>query len=567
MAAVESLTPSTRPAPSDGGKRSEAGSSAAPWWQQAVFYQVYPLSFQDTDGDGRGDLAGVSARLDHLAWLGVDAVWLGPVFPSPMHDFGYDIADFTGVDPVFGSLEEFDRLLASLHQRGMRLVLDFVPNHSSDRHPWFIESRSSRHSLRRDWYVWADAAADGGPPNNWVSRFGGSAWEWDESSGQYYYHAFLKQQPDLNWHNPRVREAMADVLRFWLRRGVDGFRLDACAVLAQDRLLRDDPPNPDASADTPPPDRHQRVYTNYRPEVLDWLADLRRAVDAFPDRVLLGEVDGAGERIAHFYGDAERPILHLPLNYRLHETDWKARALRQAIEDYLDLLPPHAWPNWLLGGHDKKRIVDVVGAEQARVAAMLQFTLPGTSVLYQGDELGVPGAEVPSGQARDPFEQRLPGYGLNRDAERAPLPWNGSAHAGFTAGTPWLPLARAPVHGHAEQQRDDPRSPLALYRALIALRQSEPALRSCHLRMDRGRGDVLGYERGEGERRLRVLLNLGERERHVRGDADDAARLVLSTHLDRHDETCGRRIVLRPHEGIVLVRDRRSVDVPGAREE
>lgn len=533
-----------------------SGAGAAPiadptWWQRAVFYQVYPLSFQDSDGDGRGDLAGLLSRLDHLSSLGIDAVWLGPVFPSPMHDFGYDIRDFTDVDPIFGSLDTFDRLVQALHRRGMRLVLDCVPNHTSDRHPWFVESRSSRRSARRDWYVWADPAADGGPPNGWLSRFGGSAWQWDAGTRQYYYHAFLAEQPDLNWRHPEVRGAMADVLRFWMRRGVDGFRLDASAVLAEDALLREDPPNPEADASTPPPDRRQRVYTNDRPEVLDWLAELRGVADEFPARVLLGEVDGTGGRIHRFYGDAGRPILHLPLNYALHDAEWQAGSLRRAIRGYLDGLPAHAWPSWLIGGHDKRRIVDKAGPALARLAALLQLTLPGTPVIYQGDELGLPGLRVPSERARDPFERRLPGYGLNRDAERAPMPWNGAEHAGFSTAPPWLPHVDGARRLSVASQERDPGSTLALYRALISLRHRDERLSSAGLRMRPGRNAVLAYERGDAEPRLLVLLNLSDRQHRLQPGAA-GGRVLLSTQRDREGERCGRSMILRAHEALVL---------------
>jgi alpha-glucosidase len=407
------------------------------WWQQGIIYQIYPLSFQDTNGDGRGDLPGILSRLEYLTWLGIDAVWIGPIYCSPMADFGYDITDFTGVDPVFGSLADFDRLVTALHSRHIRVLLDFVPNHTSHHHPWFLESRSSRDHPKRDWYVWAEPAPDGGPPNNWLSRFGGSAWEWDPATGQYYYHAFLKEQPDLNWRNPHVRAAMADVLRFWLRRGVDGFRIDAAAVLAEDELLRDDPPNRAVDSRTPPPERFTRIYSDYRPEVFAWLGELRAVVEEFPDRVLLGEVDTSSDRIGRFYGDRECPILHAPLNYRLLDTLWEAQALTAMIEDYLSILPPDAWPNWVIGSHDKPRVARRLGPDQARVAALLLFTLPGTPIFYAGDELGLCGVPIPSEHSRDPFERRVPGYGLNRDPERAPMQWDASRNAGFTTGTPW----------------------------------------------------------------------------------------------------------------------------------
>jgi alpha-glucosidase len=554
LAEAEGAT-SSQPAPCGGAPKAADVQDHHDWWRRAVLYQVYPLSFQDTDADGRGDLPGLLARLDHLSELGVDGVWLGPVFRSPMADFGYDIADFENVDAVFGTLADFDRLVAALHERGMRLVLDFVPNHTSDQHPWFVQSRSSRDDPKRDWYVWADPAADGGPPNGWLSRFGGSAWERDEATGQYYYHAFLKEQPDLNWRNPQVRAAIADALRFWMRRGVDGFRIDACAVLAEDRWLREDPPDPEAGEDTPPPDRFKRVYTNYRPEVLSWLHELRRAADEFPGRVLLGEVDGAGKRVAHFYGKAGKPILHLPLNYRLLEAEWDPKALADAIEEYLPLVPAHGAANWLIGGHDKERIVDTLGLEQARVAAMLEFTLPGTVLLYQGDEIGMPGLHLPSEQARDPFERLVPDYGLNRDPERAPMQWSPGESAGFTRGTPWLPLAQEDGQRNVQRQRDDTRSMLALYRRLIALRNEDGVLAEGRYRTQFCSDDVLAYERSDGKRRLLVLLNLGGTGRTVVLARHVRARLVLSTHLDRHDGTVDAEVHLRGNEGLVLSLD------------
>src|SRR4051812_43009711 len=264
-------------------------SARLKWWQLGVVYEIAPVSFQDSNGDGKGDLPGLINRIEYLEWLGVDVVWLTPVFPSPFFDFGYDIANFCAIDPRFGTLQDFDRLTSGLHQRGIRLLLDFVPNHTSDQHPWFIESRSSQAISKRDWYLWADPAANGGPPNNWLSRFGGSAWQWDDS-GQFYYHSFLAEQPDLNWRNPAVRDAMAEVMRFWLRRGVDGFRVDASAVLAEDELLRDDPPNPDADESTPPPQRLKRVFTDDRRESMAYLEEMRQVVDEFEDRALAGEV-------------------------------------------------------------------------------------------------------------------------------------------------------------------------------------------------------------------------------------------------------------------------------------
>src|ERR1051325_4399555 len=347
------------------------------WHRRSVVYQIYPLSFQDTNGDGKGDLQGIISRLDHLSWLGVDAVWLGPGQPSPMDDFGYDIADYEGVDPIFGKLEDLDRLTDELHRRDIRLVLDFVPNHTSSEHRWFIESRASRTNPKSDWYIWADPGPDGGPPTNWLSRFGGPAWTWEPRRGQYYCHVFLPSQPDLNWRNAEVRTALTDVLRFWLRRGIDGFRIEAAAVLSKDLLLRNDPPNLDADEHTPPPQRLIPVSNDSRPESLEWLRLIRQTCDEFDDKVLLGEVDTSPGRVPSFYGTATRPILHLPLNYSLLDRQWDAGVLAEEIVAYLGAIPAHGWPVWGIGGQDKKRIVNHVGRSQARNAALLVLTLRG----------------------------------------------------------------------------------------------------------------------------------------------------------------------------------------------
>jgi alpha-glucosidase len=525
---------------------------SSPWWQRGIIYQIYSLSFQDANGDGRGDLPGILSRLDYIGLLGIDAVWLGPIYPSPMADFGYDIADFTNVDPVFGSLDDLDRLIAALHAREIRVLLDFVPNHTSNAHPWFIESRSSRQSAKRDWYVWVDPGPNGGPPNNWLSRFGGSAWEWDGATGQYYYHAFLKEQPDLNWRNPQVRAAMADVLRFWLRRGIDGFRIDAAAVLAEDSLLRDEPPNSDADERTPPPDRLKRIYTDSRPEALDWLAELRAIVDQFPDRLLLGEVDTSHDRIAQFYGDQDHPILHLPLNYRLLDTPWDGQKIAAMIEEYFSSIPQHGWASWVIGSHDKKRVASVIGPEQARVAAILLLTLPGTPIFYAGDELGMSGGSPNAEQVLDPFERQVPGYGLNRDLERTPMQWDPSAHAGFTTGTPWLPVAGDYEMRNVEVEHADRHSVLNLYRRLIAVRRAQPALAAGQYRTVLVSGDSIAYSRSDGSQRLLIVLNLSSRTQSCDLPGTAGGRVLLSTQRDRVDDIVSDHIPLGGNEGLII---------------
>jgi alpha-glucosidase len=525
------------------------------WYQSAVFYQIYPLSFQDSDGDGKGDIQGILSRLDHLTSLGVDAVWLGPVYPSPMDDLGYDISDFEGVDPVFGRLSDMDELLRALHERRIRLVLDFVPNHTSSAHPWFSESRSSRDNPRHDWYIWADAKPDGSPPSNWLSRFGGSAWTWEPRRQQYYCHSFLASQPDLNWHNPAVRSAMKEALRFWLRRGVDGFRIDAAAVLAKDPLLREDPPNPDADESTPPPQRLKPVSNDARSQSLVWLRELRSVTDEFDGTVLLGEVDTAPELLPGFYGTPAEPILHLPLNYLLLDSAWDASTLADRIREYLDAVPAHGGAVWAIGGQDKKRIASRVGPFQARNVAMLALTMRGAPLIYAGDELGMGNTPIPSEEAVDAFERRVPGYGLNRDPERTPMQWDDGPNAGFTTGTPWLRLGPDHRERNVREQARDPRSLFNLYRALVELRGEELALARGTVEDVASHGSVLSYVRRAGARRLLVALNLSHEA--VSFGAPEAGRLLISTMLDRTRAAIGPVVDLRADEGII-------VELPGA---
>jgi len=466
----------------------------ATWWQRGLIYQVYPRSFQDTDGNGVGDLRGVMDRLDYLAGLHVDALWLSPVYPSPMKDFGYDVANYLDIEPLFGTLEDFDTLIDRAHRRGLKLILDYVPNHTSDEHPWFIDARSSRNSRHRDWYIWRDPAPGGGPPNNWLSHFGGSGWELDPNSGQYYYHAFLPSQPDLNWRNPQVCAAMHDVLRFWLKRGVDGFRVDVLWLLIKDDQFRDNPANPAWQPGDSPVTSQIMLYTADRPEVQRVVADLRRVCDEFEDRVLIGEIYLPLERLVAYYG-ADLSGAQLPFNFQLLQAKWNAHSLATLIKDYEAALPGGAWPNWVLGNHDRPRIASRVGIDQARVAAMLLLTLRGTPTLYYGDELGMFDVNIPPELIQDPFEKRVPGIGLGRDPCRTPMQWNGSAQAGFTSGRPWLPLDPDYAVVNVEAQRGDPTSMLMLYHRLIELRRSAPALTLGAYQPVAMTGDLLAYIR------------------------------------------------------------------------
>jgi alpha-glucosidase len=523
--------------------------AASLWWQKGVVYQIYPLSFADSNGDGMGDLQGIRSRLDHLVWLGVDALWISPFYPSPMADFGYDVSDYCGVDPRFGDLAEFDALLAEAHRRGLRVILDFIPNHSSDQHPWFIESRRSRSNDKRDWYIWRDPAPDGGPPSNWLSEFGGSAWQLDAATGQYYYHAFLKEQPDLNWRNPRVREAMHGCLRFWLERGVDGFRIDAIHHLFKDEALTDNPPNPDYRAGMSPRRRHIRKYTTDLPEVQGAVRELRALVDGFGERVLIGEAWLPFDRLMAYYGPA-LDAFHLPFNFHLIGTRWDAVALRAVIDEYEAALPQGAWPNWVLGNHDRSRLASRIGRAQARVAAVLLCTLRGTPTLYYGDELGMIDVPIPPDAVQDPYEKNVPGLGLGRDPERTPMQWSAEPNAGFGSARPWLPLSDDYATFNVEHERQDPASMLSLYRGLLSLRRARATLHIGDYASLDTPPAVLGYVRSSGGERDAVLLNLGASSERVALPEIEQARVLLSTHtLGVGSEFNG---VLQPDEAVVL---------------
>jgi alpha-glucosidase len=474
--------------------RRERADGDAPWWRAAVVYQIYPRSFADTSGDGVGDLEGIRRHLDHLAWLDVDAVWLSPIFPSPMKDFGYDVADYCDVDPRFGTLAQLDRLVAEAHARSLKVLLDWVPNHTSDRHPWFTASRRARTDCKRGWYVWRDPAPDGGPPNNWTAAFGSGspAWTLDQSTGQYYLHLFLPEQPDLDWTNPEVVETMHAVLRFWLDRGIDGFRVDVVHALGKDPALPDEP-----SHLTGVP----HAALNDHPSTHAILRDLRRVVDAYPgDRMLVGEVFllTSGSH-ARYYGrgDELHLVFELPGTVATpwHVDDWRARV--EAVAAALD--PIDAWPTWVLSNHDTPRHRTRFGSEaRARAAAVLLCTLRGTPFLYAGEELGLEDADIPPARRVDPGR---------RDGCRAPIPWDASPAHGWAGTEPWLPWPPDPGRRNVETLRADPTSILHLYRRLLAERRASPALQLGAMRLGPSPAGVLAWERALGTDRRTVLVN------------------------------------------------------------
>jgi alpha-glucosidase len=527
------------------------------WWQRGAIYQLLVPSFLDTDGDGLGDLDGVTARLDYLEWLGVNALWLSPCYPSPLKELGYDVSDYCNIEPRFGSLRAFDRLLDEAHRRELRVILDWVGNHTSAQHPWFREARSSRSSARRNWYLWRDARPDGSPPNNWVSVFGGSSWQWDAATSQYYMHTFLESQPDLNWREPQVRAAMRDALKFWLDRGVDGFRLDAAPLFFKDPAWRDNPPNPDYRPGGLPDSTQLPIHTRNQPGLHELFADLRALLDRYPgDRVLLGEFYVPFPELVTFYGD-RAPELHLPLNLSLTWSKWEADTIGGTIAEYQARVAGRGWPTTTLDTHDQARIVARAGIEQARLAALLLLTQRGTPTLYYGDEIGMRGVNIPPEQAVDPQGRRT---GHNRDAARTPMQWSGDTHAGFSKVEPWLPVGLDRETANVASQSLDAGSLLTLTRRLLELRAREPAMEDgAHEPRDAGPG-LVAYLRSHGGRRLLVILNLAHVPTTYALRDDGAGFVLMSTFLDREGERVSDQLRLRPDEGLLVALDAPPLD-------
>jgi alpha-glucosidase len=510
------------------------------WWREGVFYQIYPRSYQDSNADGVGDLGGITSRLDHLndgtpKSLGVDAIWLSPFYRSPMADFGYDVSDYRDVDPTFGTLADFDRLLAEAHRRGIRVIVDLVPGHTSDQHPWFAAARSSRDDPHRELYIWADPRR-GGPPNNWRSVFKrvGSAWTLHEGTGQYYLHHFMREQPDLNWRSEKVRDAIDDVMRFWLDRGVDGFRVDVASGLIRDARLRDNP-------------RFQiRGWPRRRNWDLDEVHDIhrrwRKLLDSYGgDRMAVGEV-GARDlrRLVRYWGQDDE--LQLSFNFHFLERPWRAEAFRAVVERMEELLPKTTWPDYTLSNHDRPRATSRYGEERAGVAAMMLLTLRGTPFLYYGEEIGMTDVPIPPDRVVDVD---------GRDPERTPMQWDASRNAGFSAADPWLPIPADHTSRNVARQRDDPASLFSLYRRLIWHRRSSAALRRGSYRTILAPRGVFAYAReADGDRALVALNFTGTAQ--VASLGTGPGRIIVSTLHERDEERSDlARIELRPNEGVV----------------
>lgn len=526
------------------------------WWQKGIIYQIYPRSFKDSNGDGIGDLEGIISQLDYLNGtpesLGVDAIWISPIFPSPMADFGYDISDYTNIHPIFGDLETFDRLIDEAHRRNIRVILDFVPNHTSDEHEWFLESRSSRDNPKRDWYIWRDAKPDGSPPNNWGSMFGGEAWTWDEQTQQYYLHLFLDKQPDLNWRNPEVEAAMLDVLRFWLDRGVDGFRIDVMSYIIKDKLFRDNPVLPDVRVVAPNNlwDKLEHLYDIDQPETHDIIRRIRRLFDSYQQRVLIGEVWVANQEAWIKYYGQNLDELHLPFNFDLLLCPWDAGAMRTAVNNLEAALPVGAYPNYVLGNHDISRLATRFGERAIRVAAMMLLTLRGTPTIYMGEELGMIDGVIPPERIQDPQGINL-GADRTRDVCRTPFQWSSDSFAGFSIVEPWLPVAEGHLTRNVEVQSRDPYSVLSLYRQIIRLRRNSPALSiGSYQDVLKDSETCFAYLREAEDEQYLIALNFTNCEQRL--ILEGQGKILLSTHLDRGETVDLSTVTLRPDEGLII---------------
>lgn len=518
-----------------------------------ILYQIYPRSFKDSNGDGVGDLNGVTSKLDYLKdTLGINTVWLSPFYKSPMADFGYDVSDYCAVDPIFGTLDDFKRLLQQAHQRNLRVMIDFVLNHTSIEHPWFKESRQDKTNPKRDWYIWRDAKPDGSPPNNWRSSFGGSAWTFDEATRQYYLHSFLAQQPDLNWDNPAVRAAMKAVLKFWLDLGVDGFRLDSPAAISKDPDLRDNPPNPKYKPGTNDQFSEPLLleYNENGPHLFEYLEELAEFIKENHGRHMVLEAypDDAKSPTRYYdkFYHAVDPVVSAPFNFEMIDKPWQATAYQKTIDSFEHDMHPDYSTVYGFGNHDRSRIATRLGRPAARTLAMLALTLPGVPIIYNGDELAMVNGKISKAQLRDPFAINTPGF-PGRDPERTPLAWNNGKNGGFTTGQPWLPLNQDFATCNVASQLKDENSSLNLYRELLKLRHKSKALAiGTYKSIDTHNCDVYGYERKFENETLTVLLNFSDKPQPVENVSSD--KIVLSTQQAKHTG----KLTLKPHEGVII---------------
>jgi alpha-glucosidase len=527
-------------------------NTKTPLQAAGVMYQIYPRSFYDADGDGTGDIKGIIQKLDYLKDLGVNSLWISPIYKSPMADFGYDVSDYCDIDPTFGTLDDFDELVREAHKRGMKLVMDYVANHTSDQHPWFLESKSSRDSAKRDWYIWKDPGPDGGPPNNWLSIFGGLAWEFDETTQQYYMHTFLKEQPELNWQNPEVKDAMLNVLRFWIDRGVDGFRADAFAHISKDVKFRDEPVNPHFRHGDWSWTKLQHIYMEQK-DGLKYIYEYFDSVFAeYPDRELfMVTEDYAGMDDIKWHYENSNSQSFAPLNLWFTELEWDHDTVQRYVYTYDSMLQDDMWPNYALGNHDLTRVSNRAGKDALRTAAMLQLTLRGMPIIYYGEELGMSEVEIPRDRMRDPAGLRDE-TGKVRDPQRTPMQWGASTNAGFTTGVPWLPIANDFKMINVENQTHNQQSLLQLYKDLIKLRNSTKAFSEGDLeKVEQDNRYVMMFKRFYEDEVYYVAINLSKSPQKVVLHNHEL-KAVLKTH-EKAVTLDDTSFTLEPSAGVIFV--------------
>ena len=528
------------------------------WWKHGVIYQIYPRSFYDSNNDGTGDIPGIIQKLDYLSDLGITGIWLSPVNTSPMYDFGYDISNYRDIEPVFGSMTDFKLLLKEAHKRNIRIIMDLVINHTSHKHPWFIEARSSRDNHRRDWYIWHDGK-NGKYPNNWMASFGGHAWQWDKTTRQYYLHTFLKEQPDVNWRNPQLKNAIFDMIRFWLDNGVDGFRLDVCNWYVKDALFRS---NPYMIGPYPRPyDMQKHIYDRNQSETLDIIREFRMVLDSYDERMSVGEVyceqPGDPEFAVTYYGDGHDG-LHEVFDFSILHGKWNARKICESIQRWNLLVPVSGWPCHVLNNHDNPRSISRWGkkndaTEKAKVAAAMLLTLRGTPYLYYGEEIGMKDGKIPRKAMMDPLGIKYWPFHPGRDPQRTPMQWSAQANSGFSNTKPWLPINDDYPEVNVEAELADKESLLHWYKSLIALRNENAVLQlGDWFPIIRGENKILAYERSYDGQKVFVVLNFGTTTRKVELGGSRIWKVLQSTHKSHNQEFKGLDFWLGPFEATIL---------------
>lgn len=535
--------------------KKQSNTSDAPpsaWYRNAVVYQIYPRSFQDSNGDGVGDLRGIIKRLPYLESLGIGAVWISPIYTSPMKDFGYDISDFYNIDPLFGTLADFDELVVEMHKRGIKIIMDLVINHTSSEHPWFKESCSSLENPKRDWYIWQDPQKDGSPPNNWLSVSGGSAWTFDEKTNQYYLHHFLKEQPDLNWRNTDVKDEIRRIAEFWIARGVDGFRVDAMSHLVEDGLFRDDPKNTEFILNKNNQyNKYIHTFSTNRPQLENVIKFLCESINSYPNKFIVFETYlPLADTLAIYNMHPDEH--HAPFNFNFFNLEWGAKTYKDFVDNFNNALSLKQIPTYVFGNHDQPRLASRFGEGQARLCAMLLLTLRGLPFIYYGEEIGMKNVDIPKEKIKDGFAHDSVNIGLSRDPARTPMQWDNSSYAGFSTNEPWLPISPEYEKINVSAETSDPKSMFNLYCSLIGYRNKSDILKhGSYKSINTNNNDVFGYIRSYKKKEILILLNFSNTSQII--SIKEGGIVIFSTHLDTPPNTpVANTIEMRPFEGYVI---------------